>query len=197
MFYEKDYDKSFKVLQHAYAYFPNNPQILEKLLKYYEYKNDLLNQAKIAYLIGLRLHHPESYQRAVQIYLNVNQLQFANKALRKLIRLKSNDPLTFLLTSRYLDLTGQRDKILGVLNSALILSNKLGDKQNINVTKSILVSLINVNASIGNINNSRLFLNVLEKIKASTPEDKLQIQTSKKLLAEIESKRTLKSATGQ
>ena len=197
MFYEKDYDKSFKVLQHAYAYFPNNPQILEKLLKYYEYKNDLSNQAKIAYLIGLRLHYPESYQRAVQTYLDLNQLQLANKALRKLIRLKSDDPLTYLLTSRYLDMTGQRSKILGVLNSALILSNKLGDKQDINVTKSILVSLINVNASLGNINNAKQFLSVFEKFKDLTPQDKLQIQTSKKFLDKTEDKHALKSVSRQ
>lgn len=182
LLYEHDLDKSFKILQAAYNYYPNNTQILLKLRKYYEQKKDLMNEAKFAYLIGLREHSPSDYQIAVKLYLDLNQLQLANKSLRKLIRLSPNDPLTLLLTSRYLDLTGQRKKILGILNSALILSNKLGDKQDINVTKSILISLINVNASLGNISNAKQFLSVFEHIKDLTPQDKLQIQASKKFL---------------
>ena len=197
MFYEKDYEKGFGILKHGYSLFPNNPQILEKLFKYYEYKNDHLNEARIAYLIGLRQHSPKGYQRAVQIYLDLNQLELANKTLRKLIRLQSDDPMTLLLTSRYLDLTGQRGKILGVLNSALILSEKLGDKQDTNTTKSILISLINVNASLGNLNNAKQLLSVFEKIKGLTPQDRLQINTSKKILEGFEQKSSLKSVSSR
>ncbi len=186
MFYEKDLDKSFKILQHAYNLFPNNVQILDKFLKYYEQKNDPINQAKIAYLIGLRRHSPKHYQLSAKIYLDLNQLQLANKALRKSIRLNSEDPLTLLLTSRYLDLTGQRNKILGVLNTALILSNKLGNKQDLNVTKSILISLINLHANLGNISNAKQFLSVFETIKNLTPLDRLQVQSTKKLIEDIE-----------
>jgi tetratricopeptide (TPR) repeat protein len=195
MFYEKDLDKGFKILQHAYNLFPNNTQILESLLKYYEQKNDPVNEARIAYLIGLRRHSPKHYQLAVKIYLDLNQLQLANKALRKLVRLKEDDPLTLLFTSRYLDLKGQRSKVLGVLNTALILSNKLGDKQDINVTKSILVSLINVHATLGNLSYAKQFLSVFEGIKDLTPQDQLQIKATKKLLEEFESKRSLKSVS--
>jgi len=193
MFYEKDLDKSFKILQHAYNLFPNNTRILENLLKYYEQKNDLMNEARIAYLIGLRRHSPKHYQLAVKIYLDLNQLQLANQALRKLIRLKENDPLTLLLTSRYLDLKGQRSKVLGVLNTALILSNKLGDKQDINVTKSILVSLINVHANLGNLSYAKQFLSVFEGIKDLTPQDQLQIKATKKLIQDIENSHGIKS----
>ena len=195
MFYEKDLDKSFKILDHAHNLFPNDLQTLERLFKYYELKNDPTNEAKIAYLLGLRKHSPEYYQLAVKMYLDSNQLQLANKALRKLIRLKEDDPLTLLLTSRYLDLTGQRNKILGVLNSALILSNKLNDKQDINVTKSILISLINVHANLRNISTAKQFLNVFEKIKDLTPQDRLQIQVIKKVIEDIESKQALKSVS--
>ena len=189
LLYEHDLDKSFKVLQNGYNYYPNNTQILLKLMKYYEQKNDLINEAKIAYLVGLREHSSKDYQIAVKIYLDLNQLQLANKALRKLIRLSEDDPLTLLLTSRYLDLTGQRSKILEVLNKALIVSNQLGDKQDISVTKSILISLINVHANLGNISNAKQFLSVFEGIKGLNSEDKLQIRAVKKTIEDIESKR--------
>ena len=197
MFYEKDFDKTFNILQTVHSLFPNNSKTLENLLRYYEQKNDLINEARIAYLIGLRKHSSRHYQLAVKIYLDLNQLQLANKSLRKLIRLKEDDPLTLLLTSRYLDLAGQRRKILEVLNTALIASNKSGANQDINVTKSILISLINVHANLGNISNARQFLSIFEKIKGLTSEDKLQIQATKKMIANIESKRSLKSVSSQ
>ncbi len=181
--HERDSDKSLKVLQHAYNLFPNNSIVLSNLLKYYEQKNDSMNEAKFAYLYGLRMHSLKHYQLSTQIYLDSNQLKLAKESLRKSIRLKEDDPLTLLLTSRYLDLAGQRSKILGVLNRALISSHKLGDKQDLNVTKSILVSLINVNANLGNTNNAKQFLGVFEGIKDLTAEDKAQIQASKKLLS--------------
>lgn len=197
MFYEKAPDKAFRVLQYAYNIFPNNVQIMENLLKYYEQKNDLLNEAKIAYLLGLRLHSIKHYQLAVKIYLDLNQIQLANMALKKAIRLQEDEPLTLLLASRYLDLTGKRGKILEVLNSALIASNKLGNKQNVNVTKSILVSLINVHANSGNLDHAKQFLKVFESIKDLTPADIAQIKATKKLIADIESKQNIKSVSRQ
>ncbi len=188
MFYENDFDKSYRMLHHVYSLFPNNILILEKLSKYYEQKKDFTKEANFAYLLGLRKHSPEAYQLAAKIYLDSNQLELAGKTLKKLVILKNDDPLTLLLTSRYLDLTGQRNKILEVLNSALIVSNRLGDKQDINVTKNILLSLINVHLHLRDISSARQLLNTYEGIKTLTPEDRLQIQTVKKTIEDIEKK---------
>lgn len=107
LFYENNFEKGFKILQHAYKYFPNNVLVLDKLLKYYEYKNDPVNQARFAYLIGLREHLPEGYQKACKIYLDINQLSNAKKSLKKLIILKSNSSITQELKKRYLELSNE------------------------------------------------------------------------------------------
>ena len=183
--YDKNLEKSFQILQQAYNYYPNQSGILYKLLKYYELKSDLTNQAKIAYLIGLRDHSPQGYQIATTIYLNLNQLNLANKALKKLTRLKSNDPFTLLLTGRYLDLSGQKNKILDVLIKAHTVSQSLGNNQDIKITKSILASLINISSSQGNINNAKKYLRELEMMKDLTPEDRIQIEQAKRKILEL------------
>ena len=191
---EKDLDKSYKILQHAYKYYPNSSKVLYKLLTYYEAKKDLNKQAEISYLIGLREHSSGAYQKSAQIYLDTNQLKLAHKSLKKLAQLKNEEPLTFLLASRYLDLTGKRSQILPVLNSALLASHKLGDKQDVNITKSILISLIKVNASQGNLDNALHFVKVFEGIKGLTRADRTQIASAKRQLQEIKQLQRIKSA---
>ena len=169
---ENNLEKVYGILEIAYRYFPNNPLVLEKYLNYYEKKNDLLNEAKIAYLLGLRMQVQEGYQKAANIYLDLNQFDLANISLKKAIRLNPTNPLTLLLTSRYLDLTGRRSKILPVLNSAYLSSKALGEMQDIKVTKSILASLINVYSQTGDINTTNKLLTEFENIKDLTSEDK-------------------------
>lgn len=183
---EKNLDKAYEILKHAYNYFPNQPRTLYNLLKYYEKKNDLQNQAKFAYLLGLREHSVESYQKAVQIYLALNDLNMSNKTLKKLIRLKSNDPLTLLFVSRYLDLSGKRSKILEILNNAYYFSHAQGERQNIQVTKSILISLVTVNAHKGDLGSAKKYISEFEQMKNLSTEDRNQISLLKKLMKEKE-----------
>src|SRR3989338_2901783 len=179
---KKDPDEAYKYLKVAYKYFTNDSVILYKLLRYYEVKNDLENQAKFAYLLGLRNHSAESYQRAVQIYLDLNKLAEAHKSLRKLAAIKSNDPITLLLTSRYLDLIGKREQIEGILKTAYALSKSQGSSENINVTKSILLSLINIYVHLGNHDDAKKYINEFENIKNLSEEDKIQLNRVKSAL---------------
>ena len=169
--HENNLEKSFPVLKRAYDLFPNQTRSLYNLLKYYEQKNDLENQAKFSYLIGLRTHSYVAYQKAVQIYLELNKLQLVNKTLKKLVRLKSDDPHTLLLVSRYLDITGRRSKIPGILNSAYLVSKAQGKRQNYHVTKNILASLITINLKAQNAGNAKIFLSEYEKIPKLTHDD--------------------------
>ena len=169
---ENDLEKACKLLEIGYKYFPNNPLILEKYLNYYEKKNDRLNEARLAYLLGLRMQEQKGYQKAANIYLDLNQFDQANISLKKAIRLNPADPLTLLFISRYLDLTGKRSKILPILNSAYLSSKTLGDKQDIKVTKSILASLINVYSQAGDTDTAIKLLIEFENTRNLTNEDK-------------------------
>lgn len=173
--------EAFELLQTAYKYFPYEPILLEKFLTYYSKNNDHLNEARFAYLIGLRMHSLQGYQKAASIYLDLNQFDLANISLKKAIRLNPDDPLTLLLTSRYLDLTDRRSKILPVLNRAFLSSKALGEKQDINVTKSILASLINVYSQAGDTNTANKLLDEFESIRNLNNEDK-------KLILELKSR---------
>ncbi len=105
--YEKDFEKGFKILKNEYKYFPNDVLLLHKLFKYYEYIKDPVNQANLAYLIGLREHSSEGYQIACKIYLDINQLKNAKKSLKKLAVLKNNSPITQELEKRYFELNSK------------------------------------------------------------------------------------------
>ena len=192
--YLKENEKAYAVLFQTHNLFPNNSLLMYKLMKYYEQKNDLTNQAKMAYLIGLREHSEQAYQNAAKIYLDLNQLELAHKTLKKLAHLKSESPLTYLLVSRYLDVSGKRKQILSVLNSALLASIKQGDKQDPNTTKSILISLIKVNLNEGNIEQAKKYINAFEQIKDFSSLDKVQLSIVKKEAEEIEKRIKVKSA---
>ena len=174
-----DIDSAYHYLEKGYKYFPYDERFLERFVKYYEQKGDHIKEANFSYLLGLKMHYLESYQRAAKIYLDLNQISFANLALKKCIHLNNNDPLTLLLTSRYLDLTNRRSKILPLLNNAYAISQALRDKQDLKVTKSILISLINVYSHSGDVISAKKYLLELEKIKDLTQEDRLQIKELK------------------
>ena len=178
LIYKNDPDKAFPFIQISYKYFPNDPVILSKFYKYYELKKDPLNQAKFAYLLGLRNHDPISYQKAVQIYLDLNQVKLANKSINKLILLSGETPVALLFLSRYFDLIGQREKIIPLLNKAYILT-KTQEGNNIQVTKSILASLINITLFSGKTNDAQRYLSEFEQLENLTKEDMLIIKELK------------------
>ena len=174
-------DKALKILQESYKYYPNKGMPMYKLLKFYETSNDPLNQAKYAYLLGLREHSVESYQHAAQIYLDINKLQDAKKTLDKLIQLNPNNPFTLLQLSKYLDLSGNGKDILEILNKAYLL-NKASNTNEQYVTKAIVESLINVNFKLGNVEAARKYFSELEDLQDLTKQDIEQIKSVKRLL---------------
>lgn len=91
--YKKDFKKGSEILQKAYNFFPNQQRFLHKMYKYYEVTNDLENQAKFAYLIGLRDHSKEAYEKAAQIYQSLNKQDLAQKAINQgaKLQLKQNE----------------------------------------------------------------------------------------------------------
>lgn len=172
---KNDLTTAYEHLQNAYKYYPYEPILLEKFLYYYSKKNDPLNEARFAYLLGLRIHSIEGYQRAANTYLNINQIESANQSLKKAIRLDVNNPLTLLLTSRYLDLTNRKSKILGILTRAYESSKILGEKQDMNVTKSIILSLISVYSQAGDLNNAKKLLLEFENLGNLTNNDRKMV----------------------
>ena len=179
--YEKNPDKALQILQKSYRYYPNKGMPIYKLLKYYEEKNDPINEAKFSYLLGLRDHSIESYQHAAQIYLDSNKPASAKKTLYKLIQLNPNNPLTLLQLSRYMDLIGDRARILYTLNRAYLL-NKSSRTNDSYTTKAILENLVNLNYRFGNLEITKKYLSELESIKDLLPEDIKQIKLVKEKL---------------
>ena len=182
--YENDGDKTYNILQKALKYFPNKRETIYKLLKYYEKKGDLPNQAYYLYLFGLRQHSPEAYYKAAQLYLDLNQAAFAKIAITKLIQLTGENPATMLLTSRYLDSIGKRDRILPILERAYfsIKSPAYKEGGNLPITKSILLSLIRVHYHLGNIEKAKLYLKEFEEIKNLSKEEREEISKIKSVL---------------
>lgn len=176
---EKDLDKAHEVLQKAYKYFPNNAITLRKLQQYYETLGNKDKNAEFSYLLGLRLHSEEDYQRTALIYLNSNQITQAHKTLIKLAGLNSNNPFTLLLTSIYLDKIGNKNKSLEILNAAYSLSKVQGEHQNIHVTKNILTNLAKVYATKGDLVTARKYLNEFASIKGLNSEDIRQLSLIK------------------
>ena len=176
--YDKNTDKAFQILQQSYRYYPNKGMPMYKLLKYYEVIGSPINEAKFAYLLGLREHSIESYQHAAQIYLDLDKSQNAKKAIDKLLQLNPNNPLTLVQLARYLDMTANRKNIPEILNRAYLL-NKASNTNKPYITKAILVGLININYRLGNVENTKKYLSELETIQDLSQKDIQQIQSVK------------------
>lgn len=179
---EETIEKAYGILKVVFEQFPNDRTVLHQLLKYYELKNDPENIARYSYLIGLREHSANAYLKAAQIYLQYNHLPFSKLTLKKLINLTGENPTTILLTTRYLDLAGKRDKILPFLIKGYTLSKTQGKYENIEITKSILASLINTNLYYRKIDVAKKYLEEFENMKHLTLEDKKQINQLKQRL---------------
>ena len=87
-----------------------------------------------------------------------------------------------MLWSRYYDLTGEKTRIIENLNKAYKLNKETANNMDPKITKSILVSLINVNSHFGNMDNARKYLNELEETKNLTQEEKLVVEEIKQKL---------------
>lgn len=176
---EKDLDKTYKILEKAYKYFPNNPITLRKLQRYYETINDKANIAKFSYLLGLRLHLEEDYQKAALMYLDLNQIAQAHETLIKLAHLKSTSPFTLLLTSIYLDKVGNQSKSLELLNTAYLLSKKQDSHENIHIIKNILANLTKIYATRGDLTTAKKYLAEFQNTKPLSNEDIRQLNLIK------------------
>lgn len=176
---EKDLDKTYKILEKAYKYFPNNPITLRKLQRYYETINDKANIAKFSYLLGLRLHLEEDYQKAALMYLDLNQVAQAHETLIKLAHLKSTSPFTLLLTSIYLDKVGNQSKSLELLNTAYLLSKKQDSHENIHIIKNILANLTKIYATRGDLSTAKKYLAEFQNTKPLSNEDIRQLNLIK------------------
>lgn len=109
-------ERANELLKEAKKYFSNDPLTLVQLIKYYTLKNDLPNQAKYAYLHGLRTHNVKSYQFAANTYLNLKALKLAKKPLDKLLKLDKENNVTLLLQRKYKLLADEIDNQIPQLN---------------------------------------------------------------------------------
>ena len=87
--YYGDINKTYYFLELAYKYYPNASFTLHGLYNYYGYKNDLNRQAEFAYLIGLRDHSIEYYEKACDIYRGLNNSVMIKKIENKIAQLKA------------------------------------------------------------------------------------------------------------
>ena len=102
---QKDLTNAEKIITEGLNYYPNYVRILPRAIKLYALKKDLTNLAKYEYLLGLRTHSQEAYQKSLQIYLLLNRLNEAKKTLDKLLSFDKNNPATLLLANKYYSLT--------------------------------------------------------------------------------------------
>ena len=98
---QKNLTNAEKIITEGLNYYPNYIRILPRAIKLYALKNDLLNLAKYEYLLGLRTHSQEAYQKSLQIYLLLNRFNEAKKILDKLLFIDKNNPATLLLANKY------------------------------------------------------------------------------------------------
>ena len=101
---QKDLINAEKIIQEGFNYYPNYVRILPRMIKLCWLKNDPANLAKYEYLLGLRMHSQEAYQKSLQIYLSLNKYSEAKKIIDKLLLIDKNNPVTLLLASKYYSL---------------------------------------------------------------------------------------------
>ena len=105
---QKDLINAEKIIQESLAYYPNYIRTIQRTIKFYWLKNDLINLAKYEYLLGLRIHSQEAYQKALQIYLLLGKQTEAKRIIDKLFSMDKKNPVTLLLASKYYSLTHEK-----------------------------------------------------------------------------------------
>ena len=101
----KDIQNAERIIKEGYNLYPSYPRMLVRTIKLAELKNDLESFAKYEYLLGLRIHSVEGYQKSAQLYLILNDLKNAKKVLNKLTELHINDGITSMLLKKYIELS--------------------------------------------------------------------------------------------
>ena len=108
---QKDISNAEKIITEGLTYYPNYVRILPRIIKLCWLKKDLPNLAKYEYLLGLRTHSEEAYQKSLQLYLSLNKQNEAKRIIDKLLFIDKNNPVTLLLARKYYSLKmGQRNE---------------------------------------------------------------------------------------
>ena len=81
---QKDLINAEKIITEGLEYYPNYVRILPRAIKLYALKNDLSNLAKYEYLLGLRTHSKEAYQKSLELYTLLNKSNEVRKIIDKL-----------------------------------------------------------------------------------------------------------------
>lgn len=165
------------IILEGYEYYPSYKRMLIRIIKLSELKKDYVNLAKYEYLLGFRTHSKEAYQKSVQLYLSLNNLKEAKKILDKLLTLDKENPITFLLLSKYYYLANEHNKILDALNHAYLASK---DRVvTVSVYKSILLSLISFSLSYNDLINTQKYILEFESLPNILKDERLYIENLK------------------
>ncbi len=173
-------EKAEEIIQEGYNYYPSYKRMLLRMIKLAEARKDYISFAKLEYLLGLRMHSKEAYQKATQIYLFANKLNEAKRILDKLISIDSQDPITLLLLSKFYYLNGNREKVLDTLNKAYSAIKSSQTVKSLPVYRSVLLSLISFNLSYNNVNDAKIYITELQQIPNLPKQELTYIEEVKK-----------------
>ncbi len=144
------------IITKGYNYYPTYKRMLLRMIKLFEANKDYANLAKYEYILGLRTHSKEAYQKSLQLYLELKKLQEANKVIKKLIFIDNDNPTTLLLLSKYYYLNNNDLETLNTLKKAYTASKRTTTP--LPVYKSILLSLISFNLSYSNLEEAKKYI---------------------------------------
>lgn len=144
------------IITKGYNYYPTYKRMLVRMIKFFEVNKDYTNLAKYEYILGLRTHSKEAYQKSLQLYLELKKLQEANKVIKKLIFIDNDNPTTLLLLSKYYYLSNNNQEILNTLRKAYLASKRTTTP--LPIYKSILLSLISFNLSYSNLEEAKKYI---------------------------------------
>lgn len=178
----KDVSKAEEVITKGYKYYPSYKRMLLRMIKLNELKEDLAELAKYEYLLGLRVHSKEAYQRAVQLYLSLKRTTEAKVILDKLLAIDKENPVTYLLLSKYYFLGGNNEETLNTLNKAYLSLKNPSINISSEIYKSIIFSLISFSSSYGYSSEAKKYIMEAEQFLALSSAEKIYIEELKKKL---------------
>ncbi|MBI3591295.1 MAG: hypothetical protein HY094_07980 [Candidatus Melainabacteria bacterium] len=166
--------KASRIIEFGYNFYPTYKRMLKRMIKLYELKKDTENLAKYEYLLGLRIHSIQGYQKSLQLYLSLNELNKAHKPLIKLLMLDRQNPITLLLLSKYYYLSNEKEKVIPTLTEAYLAAKNLYNYNPLNadIYKSILIGLIKFNLNSNDVVEAKKYTKELEQLIMLMPENK-------------------------